>query len=253
MPNVLVSAVPQQSAHGSNPTKRLIQAATLASALIPLGAVVADAAPIVIECVSFESDGEFVGCDGSADFTADEEGDYIWKFSDVSGELLYTFQVMGTAASDFTLDVEDRHVSTGDISETIFINFLDPSCIPLLEDEVTCVIFDVLAEGEVSWAGTYYIEIRWFADGDIGEFPNKPSDDGRNHIFRSEDGSNFNDVLATELYDPSPTGDPLDPALGGRGSTFSSFIAGRATVPEPATILLLGSGMAVALYRRRRR
>jgi hypothetical protein len=84
---------------------------------------------------------------------------------------------------------------------------------------------------------------------------NKPPDDGRNHIFRSEGNNIFNDVLETELYEPESEVDPLDPALGGRGDVFSSFTAGRAdvNVPEPSTLLLLGTGLAAALYRRRRR
>jgi hypothetical protein len=251
MANLSNTSVPNQPRRTST-TKRLIQAAALASALVPLGAVAADAAPIAIDCFTFEGSG--AGCSGSGDFSSGNEGDYIWKFFDGnSDELLYTFQVMGTAANDFTLDVTDEWVGVD--SENYFIDFPDSECIPLLDDQETCVIFNASADEDIVWDGLYYIEIRWIADPltDPGDAPNKPPDDGRNHIFRSPEGTNtFTDVLATELYDPELQADPDDPALGGRGSNFSSFIAGRASVPEPSTLLLLGTGVAAALYRRRK-
>ena len=143
----------------------------------------------------------------------------------------------------------------GVFSEDYDIDFPDSQCTPLLDDQNNCVIFDVFTvAGLADWDDTYYIEIRWFADplADPGDFLNKPPDDGRNHIFRAESGNFFDDVLDTELYDPELQADPDDPALGGRGSNFSSFIAGRATIPEPSTLLLLGTGVAAALYRRRK-
>jgi hypothetical protein len=254
MPNVSDIAVPQQSARRSNATKRLIQAAALASALIPLGAVAVEGAPI--NCVTSETSGGSGGCFGqTGDYTAGSgEQTYTWKFftDDDLETLLYTFEIRGVPDSDFSLNVADEWV--GIFSENYFIDFPNSACIPLLDDQTTCVIFNVF--GEAAWDDTYYIEIRWFADPDVepGEVPNKPPDDGRNHIFRSPDGSNtFTDVLVTELYLPEDEANPADPALGGRGDDFSSFIAGRANVPEPGTLLLFGTAAAATLLRRRRR
>jgi hypothetical protein len=225
--------------------RKLIQAAALASMLVPLGAVTVDAD--TINCTTG------VGCSGvTGDYSSGLSGNNLWKFfTDGSFDtLLYTLEIEGIAGSDFSLDVEDRLVSVLNLEE-FEIAFPDSECIPIF-DEGTCVIFDVFAEGSATWIGGYYMEMRWFAPPvDPGDSLMKPPDDGRNFIFRSENGFTFDDVLAEDnLYDPNI--DPIDPALGGRGNNFSSFIAGRASVPEPATLLLLGTGLATALYRRRK-
>lgn len=241
--------------------KRLIQAAALTSALVPLGSVAADAAIINIQC-----DANGGGCTGgelgSGGGLYEPEGSGVntWGFYD-EDTLLYTFQITGEASNEFELFVSDFQFDSQSTEPPYDIPFLNGACIPLVEGDAQttsddlCVIFDVTASGEVNWVDGYYVEMRWFAPMEPGQFATRPPDDGRNFIFRAEDGFNFDDPLVEDnLYLPFAT--PDDPALGGRGSTFSSFIAGRADdviAPEPATVLLLGSGMGVALYRRRRR
>ena len=74
-----------------------------------------------------------------------------------------------------------------------------------------------------------------------GESVMKPPDDGLNHIFKSEDGFTFNEVLVG-LNVPKRSGrtcynpeiDPVDPGLGGKGTEFSSIMGGRAArSPNP--------------------
>lgn len=257
MPNVSDTAVPQQSARKSNATKRLIQAAALASALIPLGAVAVEGA--TIQCVTSEADS--IGCNGvNGEYTAGSgEQTNTWKFYETAvfnpetqqyefQDLLYNFEVTGTPADDFSLFVQDNHVSVFNFEEYTLPGGVE--CIPIY-DTTTCVIFNVqTVDGEAAWVGDYTILMRWFAPE--GSTPMRPPDDGNNHIYRAETGTLFEDQLFGSIYDPNP--DPIDPALSGKGDSFSAFIAGRnvANVPEPSTLLLLGTGLVAGLYRRRR-
>lgn len=260
MPNVSDTPVPQPSARRSNATKQLIQAAALASALIPLGAVAVEGA--TISCVTNEADS--IGCNGEfGDYLAGSgEQTNVWKFFASATfnpyteeyefqDPLYSFEITGTPNGTFSLDVQDDHVSVFNFEEYILPPGVE--CIPIY-DASTCVVFNVYTvDGTAAWIGLYTIEMRWFAPpGDPGDSPLRPLDDGNNHIYRAGFGYLFNDQLSDSIYDPNP--DPIDPALSGTGDSFSSFIAGRQTdVPEPATLLLMGAGVAAGLYRRRRR
>jgi hypothetical protein len=242
MSNVSGIAAPGEHHAKSTTAKKLIQAAALASVLVPLGSVAVETA--TINCVVQS------GCSGTGSYSSGASGSNIWKFSS-NDILLYTLLIEGTPDTTFSLDVEDRHVSVENFEE-FNIAFPNSECIPFL-DEDTCVIFDVLAEGTVDWnEDGYFMEMRWFApEVEPGESPQKPPDDGRNHIFKSANGFTFDEVLRESDYDPDV--DPVDPALGGRGDDFSSFLAGRADVPEPGTLLLFGTGVVATCLRRRRR
>ena len=230
--------------------RKLIQAAALAAVLVPLGTVAAGAAPI--NCVTTgnegsgfcEADGNYIGGEGEQSNT--------WKFfADGNFEhLIYTLDITGVPTSTFTLGVRDFVTSQNALLDgTALSNFPNDVCLPTFS-EGRCGLFDVsLIDGEVEWElpDGYYMTITWFTNEDP---LSQPPDDGQNRILRAPDFFQFTEALGDTTYDPAPT--PTDPALGGRGDSFSRFGAFR-TIPEPATLLLFGAGIATALYRTRRR
>jgi hypothetical protein len=227
--------------------RKLIQAAALAAVLVPLGSIAVETAEIT--CITSQGSGF---CQGSGVYSQGS-GSNTWKFftDDSFSTLLYTLEITGNPESSFVLNVMD-FVTDQDslVSSEVLGNFPGAECLPTFDDGL-CGLFDVFSDfGEPTWdEDGYYMTITWFTNGDP---LSQPPDDGRNHILQAKDGFGgiFTNQLIDTEYDPAPT--PTDPALGGRGDQFSRFGAFR-TVPEPATLLLLGTGIATAIYRRRRR
>jgi hypothetical protein len=242
-----VSEMQPSKVGGSTTTRKLIQAAALASMLVPLGSVIAESATITCVSTAFGSG----GCDGVGAYpSGGGETPNIWKFFDDAEEpnLLYTLEIVGASnGSTILLSVSDRQVLQ--FSETpLFLLGFGAECIPMA-DEDHCLIFDIsVLSSSQDWVNGYYATMTWFGNGDP---ISTPPENGTNHILKAEDGFNFNQALIETLYDPDPT--PVDPALGGRGDSFSSLIGTTgATIPEPATLSLLAIGLGTAFYRRRR-
>jgi hypothetical protein len=242
----------QTSPSNAGTAKKLIHAAALAAALVPLGSVLAHGA--TISC--FTTAGSGAGCDGTGTYTPTGSGgsDIVsntWKFFNGS-DLIYTFEIKGVPTSTFSLDVSDFVTTQGGLEEAgALVNFPNATCIPTFDAGV-CGVFDVFVEsGEATWdQDGYYATITWFSNVDP---LSAPPNDGNNHILQAKNASGgtiYTNQLIDTLYDPNPS--PTDPALGGRGDSFSQFGAFR-TTPEPSTLLLLGTGIVTAMYRRRKR
>jgi hypothetical protein len=93
------------------------------------------------------------------------------------------------------------------------------------------------------YLGLWHQEIAWFGDGEYVD----------PQVFHD---SRPLDFFGANITDPGSfcieCGPPGDPAIGGTARDFSDTLVADTTVPEPASLLLIGSGLG-ALYRRRQR
>jgi hypothetical protein len=93
------------------------------------------------------------------------------------------------------------------------------------------------------YLGDWHQEIAWFGDGEYVN-PQVFHDSRPLDFF----GANITDAGSFCVE----CGPPGDPAIGGTARDFSDTLVADTTVPEPASFLLIGSGLG-ALYRRRQR
>ena len=221
---------------------RLVQAAALAAVLVPLGTVAVESSSIT--CGFNGGSGNF--CAGSGanqrvfDFRPLGSGyKVVLEFDNVNGQFDITIQDFFT--NQATLQ------SGGRLS-----NFPGQTCVSIHEF-TDCVDFHVTAPGPSAstWTGFYNMFIYWDADTNA-LFPNGNQRIRMLHNLGSTPGNAFDtDITINGSYFPgSPS--VIDPGIGGRDNNFQSFIVTHA-VPEPATLLLVGSGLGALLYNRRRR
>lgn len=234
---------------------KLLQAAALAAALVPLGSVGVEAA--TINCITSMSGG---GCSatGSYDGGGGRQSN-IWEFYEDSSYsfLLYTFEITGSPVTTFDLDVMD-HVTTQSalVRDGFMGGYPDLTCVPTFGPG-QCGLFDVtVIDPPAEWEDGYRVEIVWWPNSDPWS---QPPSGSFVTILQARDGTGgvFGNELTEITYErwPTPGGD--DPAIGGKGDGFSRFgVFGRSAgsaVPEPASMVLVGTALVGAAYRMRRR
>lgn len=216
---------------------RCLRATLCSVALVLLGASTADAS--TISC-GFGGQSAGPGClTLNPNRSAFEFGPYTFdlQFDNVHGP--------------FAVTVTDTHTSQNALVQSGRLNgFPGYTCVPL--DGVNCIDFEVNAPapGNNTWTGAFDIAILWFSDTDPN-FPNGPTNRIRILHNRGDQPGNGFDTDVTVIGTYFGGCDCDDPGIGGRDDNFQSFlIAQGPEVPEPGTLMLLGSGVAWLVRRR---
>lgn len=222
-------------------TSKLIQAAALAAVLVPLGSVAVETSPITH---SYSGTG-----------TANPANNLLFDFGPYEFRLNFEnlFEFAG-----FAVTVNDQTTNQGAVASRL-TNFPGHVCVPMVDPASTvnpCVDFVVTAPGpsQFTWTGFYDITIAWDFNTDP-TFPDFPGD--RIRILHNE-GNVAGNGFDSDITTPGSYFSGLDPAIGGRDDNFQSFMVTQRpvatnAVPEPATLLLVTSGVSGLLYRRRRK
>jgi hypothetical protein len=231
----------------SSTAAKLIQAAALAAVLVPLGS-------IAVETSTINCSYSYSGCIGTFSPT-NTSNDY--DFGGFS-YILTLLNVTGT----FEVDISAQLGSQSTFASRL-VNFPGYQCVDLLDPSSgnPCVDFGIFAPapGATSWQN-YLFKIAWDFDSNT-LFPGSRVTISHDFGDRQSPGDFDNiydeDMCLNPLNTPCTYfAGPGDPSISSGDTDFQHQLVTLRpadVVPEPATLVLLGSGISGFLYRRRRR
>jgi hypothetical protein len=219
----------------SSTARTLVHAAALAAVLVPLGTVAVETTSITCGFGTYGVGSG--GCSASGAARTFDFGPY---------DLTLRFDNLVNAeitVEDFLTTQEELTGEGGGIEVAVnrLATFPNHICVPIAGFD-DCVEFEVTAP---TGLGFYNVFIHWDADTN-GSFPNDPFNRIR-MLHAIGDDTYDTDITVLGTYDP-------DPGIGGRDNNFQRLLVTQTPpIPEPGTMLLIGSGLASLLYHRRRR
>lgn len=207
----------------SSTAVRLLQVAALAAVMMPLGSVAAEASSITFTPSS-------------------PSGTYFFDF--VEGDPFDLTLAFNQVFNSFSVDVEASTTLAQPVPA-------DSVCVPIAGPG-QCVDFTATTTAVAPTDfDSYTVSIDWVFDTDPN-FPN--TGDHQVQLLESHAGGPFlNITIPGSYFSGCPVEFCSDPGISGQSDSFSDYTVVDATVPEPATFALLGSGLAGLLMRYRRR
>ena len=208
----------------SSTVVRLLQVAALAAVMVPLGSVVAEASSFTFSSTQTSHTYTF------PDFVEGDPFDFILAFNKIPEGISFSVDV--TASTTLA-----QPVPAGSV------------CVPIAGPG-DCVDFLATTTAVAPTDFNFYtVSIVWEFDTD----PNFPNTGDHQVELLKSDGGPFTNITIPGTYFPGCPTEFCDPGISGQSDSFSDDTVVDATVPEPATFALLGSGLTGLLMRYRRR